>query len=267
MKILIGTNTYKKYKRQDIAIDSYVHLSNKYNCDIVDVQFVDENSSNYEIRTEHVLERSSLDVTSGDKKLPFVNDILNFLSVQDYDYFIYVNSDVILTNTIIKKIINEQPKCFACSRVDIADIDSYESVSNQDITPIRYEIAGFDAFVFNTKWFSNNSGIFQDYLVGQPCWDQVYATLMRIFGDSLFANNFPPCCFHIQHSPTWQVDKHTPERIFNHKGVEDRYLDRIVFNIFDNYLKTHLVRRSPAGRFMNVLSNEEEIEAEFFNKF
>jgi len=267
MKVLIGTNTYKKYKRQDIAIDSFIHLSDKYDCDIIDVQFADEDSSNYEIRTENILERSSLDVTSGDKKLPFVNDILNFLSVQDCDYFIYVNSDVILTNTIIKKIINEQPECFACSRVDIEEVDSYDCVSERNITPVRYEIAGFDAFVFKTKWFQDNSNLFQDYLVGQPCWDQVYATLMRIFGDSLFANNFPPCCFHIQHSPTWQINREAPERIYNHKGAEERYLDRLAFNIFDNYLKTHLVRRTPPGKFMNILPGEQEIEATFFNLF
>ena len=190
-----------------------------------------------------------------------------YLSELRYDYFIFVNSDVILTRAIIKRIISEEPDCFACSRVDIQELDSFQQVIDRDVSPIRYEIAGFDAFVFNTEWFRDNKELFQDYLIGQPCWDQVYATHMRIHGQSLFSNKFPPCCFHVQHAPTWQVSTKTPERIFNHDSVESSYLDKLSFNIFDDYLKTHLIKRLPMGSFMKVLDAESSIESQYFNKF
>jgi hypothetical protein len=44
MKILLGTNTFKQYDRQTVAVQSYKKLKNEYSdiFDIVDIQFKDE---------------------------------------------------------------------------------------------------------------------------------------------------------------------------------------------------------------------------------
>jgi hypothetical protein len=267
MNILIGTNTHGRYTRQDIALASYKHLAEQYDCEVVDVQFTDHTEQLYDVRTLPVLNRSSKDVTDGDKRLPFVNDILNVLATREYDYFIYVNSDVILTNSIIKRIINEQPDCFACSRVDIQPVSTFQQIVDKQVEPIRYEIAGFDAFVFKTDWFRDNSHMFNDYLVGQPCWDQVYATIMRVFGSSRFANQFPPCCFHVKHDPTWQLDSKSPEQKFNHASVELNPVDRMAFKMFDNYLRGVLIHRKQPGLFMTPVDNEQQIEQQYFDKY
>lgn len=266
MKLLIGTNTFGRYDRQDVAVESWKYLSDVYDCDVMDVQFQDCGDPVYDIDTHAVLTRSSQDVIKCDKRLPFVNDILNVLASGDHNYFIYVNSDVILTKSIIKRVFNEQPDCFACSRVDIQPVSSFQHVIDKQVKPIRYEIAGFDAFVFKTEWFRANRHMFNDYFVGQPCWDQVYATIMRVFGGSHFGNQFPPCCFHVKHDPTWQLNDESPERRFNHESVESNPLDQIAFKMFDNYLRSVLVHRKQPGLFMTPIDNEQQIEQQYFCK-
>ena len=89
MKIIIGTNTFGKYHRQDVAVESWKHLGD---VNLVNVQFEDEKDSfNAQYDMEHVfaLTRSSIDtVDKSTKKLPFINDILDVLSLQECDYFI-----------------------------------------------------------------------------------------------------------------------------------------------------------------------------------
>jgi len=52
MKIVIGTNTFGKYHRQDVAVESWKHLSD---VKLVNVQFEDEKDSfNVQYDMEHV---------------------------------------------------------------------------------------------------------------------------------------------------------------------------------------------------------------------
>jgi len=268
VKIVIGTNTFGRYNRQNISVDSFVYLTKQFDCvDFVDVQF-NNMISKYDVKCHDVLTRSSKDVISGStKQLPFVNDILNHLSQIECDYFIYVNSDVILNPNIIKYIMNNNPDSFCCSRVDIADVTSFQQVIDKKVTALRYEIAGFDVFVFKRDWYLRNNDLFDDFLVGQPCWDQCYAMIVKLFaGGHKIGNKFPPYCFHIQHAPTWQTDTQAPERVYNHK-IANKPLNRLTFNIFDKYLKSVLLRRTPAGAFMNIPEDEDRYESTFFTGY
>ena len=42
MKIVIGSNTFGTYKRQDIAVESWQELSEKFDIDLYNIQFKDE---------------------------------------------------------------------------------------------------------------------------------------------------------------------------------------------------------------------------------
>ena len=109
MKIVIGTNTFGSYHRQDVAVDSWKHLASKFDCvDVIDVQLVGQSSHDYGIPAVTALKRHSGDLVPGsDKKLPVVSDILKVLGEHECDYFIYVNSDVIINSNLIKYIIKE----------------------------------------------------------------------------------------------------------------------------------------------------------------
>jgi len=275
MKITIGCSTYGKNHRQDIAIDSWLELQNKFKeVNIINVQFNDpstmlaqaHNHQTCGLDTIYTLNRSSEQIKGSTRKLPFINDILDDISDLGSDYFIYTNSDIIINPNLIRYIINKQPLAFACSRMDINDITSFDDVLNKNIVPQRTEIAGFDVFVFNTDWYKTNRHLFNDYLVGQPLWDQVYAVLMKLFGvNDEFGNKNPPFCFHIKHPIQWGNTK-SVERIHNHTVLENNDLDLLAWRIFDKYLTQQIIKRTPAGIFINPLPNESLLEEQYFYK-
>lgn len=274
MKILIGSNTYGRYHRQGIAVDSWKYLAEQYDfVDVVNVQFNDNTTileqahkvRVHDLNTIYALNRSSLDVTGCTKKLPYVNDILNCLSSLDYDYFIYVNSDIILNKNLIKHITKNKPEAFACSRMDIDNVDNFQDIIDRNIRPHRTEIAGFDVFVFKNDWFKQNMSLFRDYFMAQPLWDQVYATAMRVFGGDPYGNQNPPYCFHISHPISWG-DKDAPERSFNQKSLDSSHLDSLLWRMFDKYLTGVLMKRQPPGVFIQPVKDENAIEREYFRK-
>ena len=275
MKIVIGCSTHGTGDRQKIAIDSWKQLEKKFNdVSIVNVQFNDgttllDQAHNIKIRglnTIYTLTRSSEQIKGSTRKLPYINDILNSLSQQDCDYFIFTNSDIIINPNLIRYIQNKQPSAFACSRMDINPIQSFDDVLNKKIIPQRTEIAGFDTFVFNTNWFKKHSHLFNDYLVGMPLWDQVYAMIMKLFGkNDEFGNKNPPFCFHIKHPIQWG-DSNAVERIHNHSILEDNALDLHMWRLFDKYLTQELMRRTPAGVFISPLKDESIFEERYFFK-
>jgi hypothetical protein len=273
-KIIIGSNTYGEYHRQNVATDSWIYLSKIRNVEVVDVQFKDEEkefATHYAIPTLFDLERSSLDIVAGSKKLPFISDILNSIyqeaKKRGANHFIYTNSDVIINENLIKYISAENPTAVACSRLDIQHVKDFQQILDKKVTPVRYEIAGFDTFVFKTEWYENNSHLFADYLMGMPWWDQVYAAIMKIYGNNdPLGNNFPPYCFHIHHDTTWQNDK-SLEREYNGDLCENSEFDRLLFKVFDNYLSSVLTKRQPYGSFMTPVNNEVDIEKKFWQSF
>lgn len=266
MKIIIGTNTFGNYHRQNVAIDSLVHLKKTFDLQLFDVQFEGNTQHDNRLETLNTLSRSSLDHTTGSKQLPFVNDIFNVLCDQDCDYFIFCNSDVIVNGNLIKHIKEHKPHAMACSRLDIKHIDSFDDVLKKQIKPVRYEIAGFDCFIFSKVWYLEKKQLFRDYLVGQPCWDQVYATIIKLYGGNhSFGNQYPPFCFHIHHEPTWQ-NKSTPEKQFN-MTQKNHHFDSLLCKIFDIYLKSVLIKRQPYGLFLTPVKNETDIEQQFFDNY
>jgi hypothetical protein len=275
MKIVIGSNTFDTYRRQDIAVQSWKKLADEFDVELYNIQFKDEEAvfnDSYNLNNIFKLERSSKDILDTDRKLPYVNDIISCISEVECDYFIFTNSDIIINDNLIKYIQQNQPTAFACSRLDIHDISSFESLRDE-IKPSRWEPAGFDTFVFKREWYfktrplsGRNGRLFRDYFLGQPEWDAVYAGIMKMYGNNdPLGNDYPPFCFHIKHDLKW--NKPSPERDFNHNNFMNHTRDRFVYNIMQYHLKMNLVRRQPYGSFLKVLSDEKKIEQDYFNSF
>ncbi len=273
MKIKIITNTFGRYKRQDIAVESWKHLRNMFNSeisvDIVDFQFEGETPNPYEgIETRHVLAQSSQDmILLPTKKLPVVTEILHKGMELDYDYLIFTNSDVIIMPNLIEEIVNRNPKAIACSRLDIQDIDSFDNILQQKITPVRYEIAGFDTFVFQKEWIEEYYWkLFSSkYFLGKHLWDVVWAGYVKVFGDNQpLGNKYPPFCFHIHHG-TAAVTTECPEKDWNTAAMKVNKMDIIMNNIMFYNLKKNLIRRTPWGGFINPQPDEISFEQEYFN--
>lgn len=282
MKILIGTNTFGNYHRQTVAIDSWQYLVEQcvtnydapYSVSLVDIQFRNEEKTfvkNPFLKTVFPLECSSKDWVDGaTKKLPVISDVIYSIYEEavDYDYFIYTNSDVIIMPNLLDYILNNQPDAMACSRLDIQNIDSFQSILDQKVTPVRYEIAGFDTFVFKKSWFEKNKdellrGV---YFIGKPLWDVILAGKIKILGDSNveLGNGYPPYCFHIHHGLD-SVTTECPEKSWVEDQMKRLPFDHLVHNMMFYHLKNNLIKREPWGSFMKPQKGEKEFEKSYFD--
>lgn len=274
IKILIVTNTFGKYKRQDIAIESLLYLKKLYpeNIDILNVQFKDEKSTfencYIDIPLDFCLEISSKKyIPNCSKKLPSISEII-FRGFRNdyYDYVIYVNSDVILLPRLIEIIFNEKPDCITGPRLDIADINSFEDVLKEKITPLRTEIAGYDYFVFEKNWFKEYKKYFvSKFLIGKPLFDVDFAGLMVLFGrKTVIANDYPLSALHIFHGNSSVTDD-CLEKNHNENVHNENPLYIIANNIMYYNLQYNLCRRKPWGSFIKPGNNEKEIQQKFFD--
>lgn len=273
-KILIVTNTFQKYHRQNIASDSWKHLQMLFpsHIELVNLQFADEQDTfqdYYEgIPTKFALSLSSKTfVPESHKKLPVLWEIIKeaFLH-SDSEYVLYTNSDVILLPRLIECVISEQPDCMAGPRLDIADIDSFQKVLDEEITPVRCEIAGYDYFLFKRDWFEEYEKFFKHmFVIGKPIFDVDYAGLMVLLGKKcIISNGYPMMALHINHG-TDAVTTDCPERDHNIKVHEDCEILCIANNIMFYNLQYNLCKRKPWGAFLYPEENEKIVQNTFFD--
>ena len=262
MKIAIGTNIFGSFHRQNTCIESLKKIKKKFP-DIVDlynIQSIDNPQEEKDFETLAVLKKTSKDIVPNCKKTkPLIKEMFNSLAnLKGYDYFVFTNSDIIISDRFIKLILDNTDKdSFSGARLTIKDIQTL------DETPelVQYQIAGFDTFAVKTEWWKNNSDKFPEYIYAEPCWDVHYATLFKKHGNSMFVNKWPACLFHIAHEIAWS--EMTPERQYNEEMLFKHHTNDS--NIWHGFLFNVLLRRKPDNGFYNPFNNEEELEENFFN--
>ena len=273
MTITLITNTFSNYQRQNVAADSWRRLKAQFPgiVKVVNLQFADEQEGYVDhypdFETVFSLTRSSQTVLpNASKKLPFISDLFAEGLKQDSDYFIVTNSDVIVMPSLIQYIIDNRPAAIPCSRLDIEPIDSFNRVLMQEIRPIRWEIAGFDTFVFAKTWAETYKEHFlKDYFLGKPAFDVVWAGYIKLFGNNVpLMNDYPPKCFHINHGIS-SVTTECAERDWNLALVKANVLDTLMNNVMFLHLKNNLLRRQPWGAFLYPSENEKAVERSFFD--
>ena len=121
-------------------------------------------------------------------------------------------------------------------------------------------MAGFDSNIVRTQWWLNNFDKFPNYVLGHPCWDVHYATLLMRFGNSSLCNKWPPQIFHIKHGDESHYS--SPERDYNY-GL---YWKPSKFDVdmWHNYLFNVLLKR-PGTNYWQPHDNELELEKKYFN--
>jgi len=269
--IYLAFNSFTPDLNQQIALDSWRYLQDvELIKGIYDVQFADDPIINHhDVNTIHSLERSSLDLcNNGKKKLPIVCDIIQSVieRCNADDYIIFTNNDIIINKNLIKYINENTPDAVVCSRMNIQPINSFNDILNKNVVPDKIEIWGYDTFVFRAGWWSEYSKYFNEYLLGMPVWDNIFACIIKLFGGNYdIGNTAPPFCFHVTHAPTWQMGNDTPERAYNHSLLDSNKLDRLFMGIIDNWHLNYINKRRPAGKFFNTIPQEKELEYGIFN--
>jgi hypothetical protein len=252
--ILIGTNVFGKNSRQDLAIESFKRLKKQNsNVDICLVQSPLDSIEYSDITTYQTLDRDSSTILNTTKKLPFVNDIFDTLCNKSCDYFVFCNSDIILSQQLINKITNNSDsfEAFGISRIDIPPISSL----SETFIPLRMEPAGFDCWVVSKVWWSNNRHLFHDYLLGRPFFDVHYTMLMLLNTISDMHVSNESLIYHVRHpSPAFERDECYK---FNEVQTNKFYSDQET--IWGNISNNTFLKREDYGRFLIFNKSEAQI--------
>jgi hypothetical protein len=198
VNLVLGTNSYQgdpdATRRQSRALDALQSLSGVI---AIDLQWHDMPSERPKIRTVAALRRDSTTVTGRAGRVkPIASDVLDALAAiaerEGCRYFAYVNSDIIVTPAAVALVIGGGHQAYAFSRMD------YDS-TGRDLGLI---LTGFDAFAFDVAWWRANRHRFRPYILGEPCWDNVYASLLMCHGKGMLVNR-EGAIRHEMHPTAW----------------------------------------------------------------
>jgi hypothetical protein len=264
MKISIGTNIFGKNERQTLGLETQIKLKLLFP-DVVNLYAL-QRYKEEEIPAEFNrinLERDSRDfVYNGKKTAPCVKDIFDKLAETNCDYFVYTNSDILMSKRFIEYIIEGDGMYtgYACSRMDIHPIKSL----SEPLRPFRYEIAGQDTFVIKKEWYLKNRHLIKDYIIGSIWYDTALTTILKVYGqnDSI-VNDYPVQIAHIHHG--WGSGLPSPENDYNTKLYESE--NEIVRESWAWYYHNILIKRQDGYNMITLYPNEKQIEKEHFDKF
>jgi len=198
VSLVLGTNFYQgdpdAMRRQSSAADALQSLPDVL---AVDLQWQDTPLARPWIRTVAALQRDSTTVTGRAGRIkPIVTDVLDALAAiaqrEGCRSFAYVNSDIIVTPAAVKLVAAGEHQAYAFSRMD------YDS-TGRDTGLI---LTGFDAFAFDVAWWRENRHRFRPYILGEPCWDNVYAAQLMCHGNGRLVNRGASIRHEI-HSTAW----------------------------------------------------------------
>lgn len=255
--IAIGINIFSEYKRQQLCIDSLKRLQNKYNnVKLYNIQLAGSyNIDIYpEFETIYNTGRLAANTIPGcNMQMPMVRDFFDALAETNNDYFIFLNSDIILTSKIIKYLNDNDVDSVSMSRLAINDIDS---IDDTNITHSHFQIAGFDVWAVKTSWWLENRQYFPDYIYAISAWDVDYSARMMVLGNSKFDIEFPPGCYHIIHPEKSHDD--TPERKHNIDLFFQK--NKPLCDAWHKYLHTMIDRRGKlCPNYTKTSENENEL--------
>lgn len=270
-KIAVGTNLFGNCRRQSLGIESLLKCKQVLgdSIDLFNIQFADGSDLKEQEGFNNLLSlnKTSKDVCSGSRKLPIIHEMFDVLSDLGYDYFCFVNSDIIVTPKFFKEIFNNPNKeAYIGSRLaiegdNIKDLN-FEIKLNDPTSLVKnshYQVSGFDTFVISSKWWKENRNKFPLYIYAVVYWDTHYATLLLKNADT-YMQNKTPTIFHIIHEDA--SSQQCAEFTYNQSTFYNNY--REDFEMWHRYFFEVLVCRGESANFLYPLRNEVELERKYF---
>lgn len=277
MKISIGINGFKPFdklnKREIFCVESLHKLKNKFsNINLYLVTFEEDKIQYPKFTTLNKLKKNSIeiiqnyfkttplpqqyndrqeDIKNNTRKMPIVNEIFDVLSKTDCDYFIFLNSDILLSPKFINLVFNQEYETYCVSRHDTLPIESIDQIK-----PFRIEIAGFDVWAIKKDWWTNNSFRFKDYIYAEHLWDVDYTLTMYNHSNCLICNKLP-YAFHEKHELNWD------ETSLEARHNSTLWNQTPYYQNWHKFIYENLVKRPPYGQFLQPLPNEKELEEQF----
>lgn len=263
MKICIGINSFKEEKdllvHEKMCVESLYKIQKQFPCvDIVNIFFEDENFNYEKFINLNKLKQSSKNYFITNKKLPLVNDLFDVLADLNYDYFIFINNDIIVSDRYIKHILNAPEfETFVASKLHFTKLDS---LTDNNSIPDAISVHGFDGFAVKTTWWKNNRTKFEKFFLGKPYWDTYFFTMCYLHSKCMILNKPPACIFHTTHESDAMAEDELTK--FNIESFQKtNYVGKIWFSyVYDVLLK----RQTHNGiKWYTPLPNEEDLEKQY----
>jgi hypothetical protein len=197
--LLIGLSLFDgdagAMERQAAACDALCELEG---VEAVNVQFA-HGASRQEPRlpTLAALHRDSTAVTcSAGRRKPIADEMFDVLASAAADrghvYFAYINSDIIVTPALVGAVRRAGWNTYAVSRCDVGGDEGDRIIT-----------AGLDMFVVSVEWWRRHRTRFRPYILGDPCWDNVYTAVMMCHSNGVVWNR-DRLILHQSHATVWR---------------------------------------------------------------
>jgi hypothetical protein len=198
VSLVLGTNSYQgdpdAMRRQSRALDALESLPDVI---AIDLQWHEVPSPRPGIRTVAALRRDSTTITGRAGRVkPIASDVLDALAAvaerEGCRYFAYVNSDIIVSPAAVALVAAGEHEAYAFSRMD------YDAAGRDT----GLVLTGCDAFAFDVAWWRANRHRFRPYILGEPCWDNVYTSVLMCHGNGRLVNR-DGAIRHEMHATAW----------------------------------------------------------------
>jgi glycosyltransferase involved in cell wall biosynthesis len=146
--------------------------------------------------TMRVLRGDSVQVTRkpGVRK-PIASEVFDLLARRALEegcrYFVYVNSETVLSQTMIDRIASGSADAYALARTDVGGG-----------RPPEVRLAGVDGFAVRALWWIANGWRFRPHIIGEGVWDNVYAAQLACHSRTTFVYD-TGALTHERHEATW----------------------------------------------------------------
>ena len=185
MNVLLGTQFYAApddaARRQANCAASLVALRD---ADLVNIQWRNDAYQQPGVETLAVLERDAAAVVGvAGRRKPIVTDLIDALAAEavrrGLRYMALVNGDIVVTQAAVDRILGGAQETTAFSRMDV------DAASGREVQIVSW---GLDAFAFDVAWWRAQRGRFRAYVLGEICFDNVFAAIMMTHGDGAIEN-------------------------------------------------------------------------------
>jgi hypothetical protein len=190
LSVLLGTQFYDgppdAMRRQAQSADALRRLTGVVP---VNVQWRDERCERPGVETLPILARDGRMLTGiPGRRKPIAVDLLDALAgaaaERHLRHFALVNADIIVRQRAIDRIHGEGRETYAFSRMNV-DVSGRE---------LGLTLQGIDMWAFDVTWWARHRHRFRPYILGEFCFDVVFAAIMMTHGDGAISNRDRDIC-------------------------------------------------------------------------
>ena len=140
------------------------------------------------------------------KRKPVIHEMIDSLTAvaeSDWDLLVLMNSDIWMTPTAEKILLEMQEDCACFSRANISPVNCDPSRLT-----FYYDFPnGWDMFAFRAGWWRKNRQKFLQLpcIYAERAWDNAYACAMMAYGETVWHNK-QPWILHMPHPGRWSAE-------------------------------------------------------------